>query len=165
MKQKKIAPKLIVFDFDGVLTDNRVLVFDDGSEAVFCNRADGLAFDLFRREGIPALILSTEKHPVVAARARKLRVPYVQGIGDKKSVLEKYCRKEKLRLKDVLYVGNDVNDLAAMQIAGHRACPSDAHPEVRAICQIILRNRGGEGVARELSETVFGLRFEEMAGK
>jgi YrbI family 3-deoxy-D-manno-octulosonate 8-phosphate phosphatase len=165
MKPKKNTPKLIVFDFDGVLTDNRVLVFDDGREAVFCNRADGLAFDLFRQEGIPALILSTEKHPVVAARAKKLKVPCLHGIGDKKTVLQKYCRKKGVRLADVLYVGNDLNDFAAMRMVGHRVCPADAHPEVRAICQTVLRSRGGEGVARELAEKVMRLQFEDIAGK
>lgn len=165
MKSKKIIPKLIVFDFDGVLTDNRVLVFDDGREAVFCNRADGLAFDLFLLEGIPALILSTEKHPVVAARAKKLKVPCLQGIGDKKTVLQKYCHKEGIRLGDVLYVGNDLNDIAAMRIVGHRVCPADAHPEVRSICQTVLRSRGGAGVARELAEKVMRLQFEDIAGK
>ena len=165
MKPKKITPKLIVFDFDGVLTDNRVLVFDDGREAVFCNRADGLAFDLLRRERIPALILSTEKNPVVAARAKKLKVCCLQGIGDKKTVLQKYCRKAGIRLEDVLYVGNDLNDLAAMRMAGHRVCPADAHPAVRSICQTVLRSRGGEGVARELAEKVMRLQFEDIAGK
>lgn len=157
MKPKRITPKLIVFDFDGVLTDNRVLVFADGSEAVLCNRADGLAFDLFRKEGIPVLILSTEKHPVVAARARKLKVPCLQGVADKKSALEKYCAKAGIKLDTMMYVGNDVNDLAVMRIVGHRVCPADAHPQVRAICETVLRRRGGEGVARELAEKVLGL--------
>jgi N-acylneuraminate cytidylyltransferase len=151
--------RALVMDFDGVFTDNHVLVFDDGGEAVLCNRADGLAFDLFRREGIPTLILSTEKHPVVAARAKKLKVPCLQGIGDKKTALQKYCRKEGIRLEDVLYVGNDLNDLRAMRIVGHRVCPADAHPEVRAICQTVLQSRGGEGVAREVAEKVMGLRY------
>ena len=159
MKPKKITPKLIVFDFDGVLTDNRVLVFDDGREAVLCNRADGLAFDLFRKEGIPALILSTEKHPVVATRAKKLKVPCLHGVGDKKNVLQKYCRKNGIRLEHVLYVGNDLNDLRAMRMVGHRVCPADAHPEVRSICQTVLQCRGGEGVARELAEKVMRLQF------
>lgn len=165
MKPKRIAPNLIVFDFDGVLTDNRVLVFDDGREAVLCNRADGLAFDLFRREGIPVLILSTEKHQVVAARAKKLKVPCLQGVADKKSALEKYCAKAGIELNAVMYVGNDVNDLAAMRTAGHRVCPSDAHPAVRSMCQIILRHRGGEGVAREVAEKVLGLQFQDIAGE
>jgi 3-deoxy-D-manno-octulosonate 8-phosphate phosphatase (KDO 8-P phosphatase) len=165
MKPKRIPPKLIVFDFDGVLTDNRVLVFDDGREAVFCNRADGMAFDLLRRNGIPALILSTEKNPVVAARAGKLKVPCLQGIGDKKAVLQKYCQRKGIPLAEVLYVGNDVNDLAAMRIVGQRACPSDSHPAVRAVCERVLRSRGGEGVAREVAENILGLRFEDNSGK
>lgn len=159
MNTKKIAPKLIVFDFDGVLTDNRVLVFDDGHEAVFCNRADGLGFHLLRKAGFPVLILSTERNRVVAARAKKLNVPCLHGIGDKKLALQNYCRKRGVRLKDVLYVGNDVNDLAAMQSAGHCACPADAHPKVRALCHTILRSRGGEGVARELAEKQFQLSY------
>jgi YrbI family 3-deoxy-D-manno-octulosonate 8-phosphate phosphatase len=165
MKKKELNISLIVFDFDGVLTDNRVLVFDDGREAVLCSRADGLAFELFRRHGIPALILSTEKHPVVAARAKKLKVPCLHGIGDKKTVLQEYCRKKGVRLEDVLYVGNDLNDLHAMRMVGHRVCPADAHPEVRSICQTVLRSRGGDGVARELAETVMRLQFEDIAGK
>ena len=165
MKPKRFSPKLIVFDFDGVLTDNRVLVFDDGREAVLCNRADGLAFDLFRRMGIPTLILSTERHPVVAARARKLKVPCLHGIGDKKTVLQEYCREKAVRLENVLYVGNDLNDLRAMRMVGHRACPSDAHPKVHSICQTVLQSRGGEGVARELAEKVMRLQFEDIAGK
>ena len=160
-EKKEINISLIVFDFDGVLTDNRVLVFDDGNEAVLGNRADGLAFDLFRQEGIPALILSTEKHPVVAARARKLKTPCIHGVADKKSALEKYCARAGIKLNTVMYIGNDVNDLAVMRIVGHRICPSDAHPRVRAICETVLRSRGGEGVARELAETVLGLQHEQ----
>ena len=164
MKPRKTAPRLIVFDFDGVLTDNRVLVFGDGREAVFCNRADGMAFDLFRRNRIPTLILSTERNPVVAARARKLRTPCLQAIGDKSAALRAYCRKRGVPLTEVLFVGNDLNDLGAMRMAGHRACPSDAHPLVRAACRIVLRSRGGDGVAREVAEKILGLRFEDNSG-
>ena len=153
---------LIVFDFDGVLTDNRVLVFEDGREAVYCNRSDGLGFDLFRLHHVPTVILSTERHPIVATRAAKLKVPCLQGIGDKKVALEDYCKKAGIDLRKVLYVGNDVNDLTAMQIVGHRACPADANPAIRAICENILRSRGGEGVARELAEVVLQLRYEKI---
>ena len=105
------------------------------------------------------MILSTERNRVVAARAKKLKVPCLQGISDKKNALENYCRKKSVRLRDVLYVGNDVNDLTAMRIAGHCACPADAHPKVRVLCQTVLRSRGGEGVARELAEKMFQLRY------
>ena len=65
---------LVVFDFDGVMTDNRVLVFSDGTEAVMCHRGDGLGIDRLREAEVPMLILSTETNPVVAARARKLKL-------------------------------------------------------------------------------------------
>ena len=165
MKSRKFVPKLIVFDFDGVLTDNRVLVLGDGREAVFCNRSDGMAFDLFRQNRIPTLILSSEKHPVVAARAKKLRAPCLHGVSDKKTALQAYCQEQDVPLAGVLFVGNDLNDLPAMRMVGHRACPADAHPAVRAVCRLVLRSKGGEGVARELAERVLGLRFEKQPGK
>lgn len=148
----KPKPLLIVFDFDGVLTDNGVLVFENGREAVFCNRSDGLGFDAFRRAGIPVLILSTERNRVVAARARKLRVPCLHGIEDKATALRALCRERKMPLDQVLYVGNDLNDLAAMKLVRWPACPADAHPRIRAISRIRLKAKGGEGVARELAE-------------
>ena|SRR5579862_7094840 len=151
---------LVVFDFDGVLTDNRVLVFDDGHEAVFCNRSDGIAFELFRAYQVPVLILSKEKNPVVAARAAKLRVPAIQGIDDKKTALREYCAAQQITPERVLYVGNDLNDLSVMRIVGHPFCPADSHPAILSFSRR-LQSRGGEGVAREIAETVLGLAYPE----
>ena len=75
-----MKPGLVVFDFDGVLTDNRVLVFDNGQEAVFCNRSDGMAIGALRGAGIPVIIMSTETNSVVSARARKLQIEAVQAV-------------------------------------------------------------------------------------
>lgn len=143
---------LIVFDFDGVLTDNRVLVFDDGREAVFCNRADGLAFDVFRSRNIPVCILSTETSPVVAARAKKLGVPVQSGLGDKATALERLCADKGYALARTMYVGNDINDLAVMRLAGYPVAVADAHETVRDAAWCVLKTRGGEGVAREIVE-------------
>ena len=82
---------LIVYDFDGVMTDNRVLTFQDGTEAVFANRADGLAINMIKEMGINQIILSTEKNAVVEARARKIGIPAIHGVGDKNTVLHAYC--------------------------------------------------------------------------
>lgn len=160
MSAMKFTPTLIIFDFDGVLTDNRVLVFEDGCEAVFCNRSDGLAFDLFRRYNIPTLILSTERHPIVGARAAKLQTPVLQGVGNKHDAVVKHCTAQGIDLHRVLYVGNDLNDLAAMRTVGYRVCPADAHPAIREICDLVLQRRGGEGVAWEMAESVLGLKYE-----
>jgi YrbI family 3-deoxy-D-manno-octulosonate 8-phosphate phosphatase len=153
--RSKIA--LIVFDFDGVLTDNRVLVLQDGQEAVFCNRGDGLAFDMFRRAKIPAVIMSTEKNPVVAARAAKLKVPCLQGLGDKASALRHYCGKQGITLDRVAFVGNDLNDIEAMKLVRFPLAVADAHSDTKAVACMVLATRGGGGVAREIAERLLGL--------
>jgi 3-deoxy-D-manno-octulosonate 8-phosphate phosphatase (KDO 8-P phosphatase) len=148
---------LIVFDFDGVLTDNRVLVLDNGQEAVFCNRSDGMAIEALRRAGIPVVIMSKETSPVVAARARKLQIQALQALDDKATALEDFCKERGISLDAVVYVGNDLNDKHVMSKVGHRVCPSDAHPAIRAISHTVLRTAGGYGVARELVEDVLGI--------
>ncbi|MBI1778336.1 MAG: HAD hydrolase family protein [Proteobacteria bacterium] len=148
---------LVVFDFDGVLTDNRVLVFADGAEAVFCNRADGLAFDALRRHGIKVLILSTERHPVVQARAAKLGVPAVVDCKDKAAAIAAICAEHDARPERIMYVGNDVNDIGAMRQVGISIAVADAHAAVVKAASHVLLTRGGEGVAREIVERVFGL--------
>lgn len=145
---------LVVFDFDGVLTDNRVLVFENGLEAVFCNRADGLGFDRLRQYNIPTLILSTERNKVVSCRAKKLGVACLHGIKDKKTTLIEYCRKRNFFLKNVVYVGNDLNDLDVMKIVGWPVCPSDAHDRIKKISRMKMKLKGGYGIVRELAENL-----------
>jgi len=152
-----LKPGLVVFDFDGVLTDNRVLVLDNGQEAVFCNRSDGMAIGALRRAGIPVIIMSTETNPVVSARARKLEIQAIQALGDKAAALEKFCEERRIPLDSVVYVGNDLNDKDAMIKVGHSVCPADAHPEIKAISRTVLKTAGGYGVARELVEHVLGI--------
>lgn len=147
---------LLVYDFDGVMTDNRCLVLQDGTEAVFVNRGDGLGVDQFRQKGIPQVILSTETNPVVAARGRKLRIEVIQSCGDKRAALAEYCRRQGHSLDRVVFLGNDVNDLDAMKSVGYPAAPSDAHPSVLAVARIRLSRPGGTGVIRELAEVLLG---------
>lgn len=147
---KKNGVQLIIYDFDGVFTDNRVLVFADGKEAVFCNRCDGLAIKKIKQLGIPQLILSTESNPVVEARAKKLGLPVINNIEDKKLALLDYCKKEKCELQKVIYIGNDINDLGAMQSVGYPIATQDAHKTIKRIAKSILKTKGGDGVIREL---------------
>ncbi len=150
-----MKPELVVFDFDGVLTDNRVLVLDNGQEAVFCNRSDGMAIVALRRVGVPVLILSTETNPVVTARAKKLQVQVLQSVDHKEIALEQFCQKQGIPMKSVWYVGNDLNDKVVMMRVGHPVCPADAHPDIKAISEFVLNTAGGYGVARELVEHIF----------
>ena len=145
---------LIVFDFDGVLTDNRVLVLEDGREAVFCNRADGLAFDILRNAGLAVLIMTTERNQLAAARARKLRVPILRAVADKGIAIDAICRERGVDPAHVMFVGNDVNDLPAMNRVGHPVAVADANPAVKEAATIVLKTRGGDGVAREVVNLV-----------
>jgi 3-deoxy-D-manno-octulosonate 8-phosphate phosphatase (KDO 8-P phosphatase) len=156
-------PQLLVFDFDGVLTDNRVLVLENGLEAVTCNRADGLGFEMLKSAGIQCLVISTEKNPVVAHRCKKLGVECVQGARDKSAVLEEWCRHLGVPVESTWYVGNDLNDLRAMQFAGCSICPADAHPAVRSVSHTTLSVAGGDGVVRAIAEDLLGLQYRPNA--
>lgn len=151
----------ILFDFDGVLTDNRVLVFDDGREAVMCNRADGLAFDFLRRIGMHTHILSTETNPVVEVRAAKLKTDALTGLRDKVEAVEKLCQDRGYALDRLMFVGNDINDLPAMAVVSYPVAVADAHEAVRQVAWRVLVTPGGGGVAREIVESVidFGEPF------
>ena len=149
----------LVFDFDGVLTNNLVYLNQDGVESVACSRADGLAFDVLRKLNKPAFILSTEKSPVVAMRAKKLKIPAIQGVSDKVEAIKELADKNSYNLKNILYVGNDLNDYLVMKICGYTACPVDSHPRIKEASENILETRGGNGVVRELLEQVFNLDF------
>jgi YrbI family 3-deoxy-D-manno-octulosonate 8-phosphate phosphatase len=150
---------IFVFDFDGVLTNNLVQIDENGKESVSCSRADGLAFDVLRKLNKSVYILSTEKNLVVKARAKKIKVPVVQGVSDKVKAIKELVDENHYNLKDILYVGNDLNDYLVMQLCGYSACPADSHPKIKHISDICLNTNGGEGVVRELLEEVLDLDF------
>ena len=145
---------LIVYDFDGVMTDNRVLTLENGSEGVFVSRSDGWAIARIRNLGIRQLILSTEENPVVAARAKKLEVEAIYGVGDKAATLGDYAARRACDLTRTAYLGNDVNDLAAMKLVGTPVAPADSHPDILAIAQHVLATKGGDHTVREFYETL-----------
>ncbi len=147
---------LIVYDFDGVMTNNCAWVFEDGREAVCVNRSDGWGVGMLQQMSIPQLILSSEINPVVAARGRKLALMVIQGVHDKEQALDNYCQEHNYRLTHTLYVGNDTNDLLAMQKVGIAVAPSDAHPSILAIAHYVTHSKGGAGVIRELADWLIG---------
>lgn len=145
---------LIIYDFDGVMTDNRAIVMQDGTEAVIVNRADGLSVDYIRKKNIPQMILSTESNPVVKARAKKLKIDVIQNCDNKKTALLKLCKEKGYDLAKVVYVGNDLNDIEAMKIVGYPIAPADAHPDIIDIASFVTKAKGGEGVVRELADKI-----------
>jgi len=151
---------LIVYDFDGVMTDNKVYVNQDGNEMVQVNRADGLGVAEIKKLGIEQIIISTEKNPVVTARTNKLGIYCLQGIDNKKEALIDYCKKNDFELQYTVYVGNDINDKEVMKIAGITYCPADAHGSIKKISKYILKAKGGDGVARELLDLIIEQKGE-----
>lgn len=146
------SPKLVVLDFDGVLTDNRVWVTESGSEAVACDRGDGMGLAMLRARGVEVVVLSTEQNPVVAARCRKLGIPCQQGVDDKAAALRMLAAQRGMDLTEVIYLGNDVNDLECLRLAGCGVAVADAHPTVLAAADLVLKRPGGHGAVRELCD-------------
>jgi len=142
--------QLIIYDFDGVMTDNRALLMDDGREAVFVHRGDGLAVAKIQEMGIPQVILSTETNAIVATRARKLGIPVIQSINNKKNAVEMLLKERNVRGEQVIFVGNDLNDEQAMLSVGWPIAPADACSRIKEIAKVVLVSRGGHGVVREL---------------
>ena len=144
--------RLVVFDFDGVFTDNMVYVLQDGSEAVRCTRADGLGLRKLDRLGIETLVLSTEVNPVVSARCRKLQVACMQGCADKGAALVELLRERQLAPAQVAYVGNDINDLGCLQAVGLPIVVRDGHPDVQPLARYRTQTPGGHGAVREVCD-------------
>jgi N-acylneuraminate cytidylyltransferase len=146
--------RLVVFDFDGVLTDNRVWVADDGEEWVACNRSDGLGLERLRRLGIELFVMSAERNPVVGGRCGKLGLRYEQSVPNKASRLRELLIDWGIKAAQVVYVGNDINDLDCMRTVGCGVAVADAHREVLLEADVVLERSGGDGAVRELCDRV-----------
>jgi 3-deoxy-D-manno-octulosonate 8-phosphate phosphatase (KDO 8-P phosphatase) len=146
--------RLVVFDFDGVFTDNRVWVNERGEEMLAFSRSDGLGLRRLDEVGVSYLIVSTEPNAIVSARATKLGAACVQGVDDKLAVLRSESERRKVSLEDVAYVGNDINDAECLRAVGLPIVPADAWPEVRPLARWVLERAGGSGCVREVCDAV-----------
>ncbi|MEV0447639.1 acylneuraminate cytidylyltransferase [Streptomyces sp. NPDC050600] len=146
----------VVLDFDGTQTDDRVHIDADGREFVSVHRGDGLGIAALRRAGVPLLILSSEQNPVVAARARKLRIPVLHGVDRKDLALKQWCDEQGVDPQRVLYAGNDVNDLPCFHLVGWPVAVGSAHDSVRAAARAVTETPGGFGAIREIAAWLLG---------
>ena len=147
--------KLVVFDFDGVFTNNKVIVSQNGDESVVCDRSDGLGLALLRSIGIKMLVVSTETNPVVSKRADKLKLACYQGVENKLDFLIKIADEYQIPLEKIAFVGNDINDLDCLKVVGLPVVVADAYPQVKAVAKLILTKNGGEGAVREFCEYLY----------
>ena len=159
------AISLLVFDFDGVMTDNAVYVFEDGREAVRCHRGDGLGITMLHQLGLPMLVLSTERNPVVQARCTKLRLECHQGIAVKIRALESIVSERGLLPEHVAYMGNDLNDLECLQWVGLPIAVADSVQEVLAAAKYVTRAPGGHGAVREVADLIRAAGWGGARGK
>lgn len=159
----------VVFDFDGVFTNNKVWIDQDGHESVCCDRGDGLAFDLVRafkkqnKLDIEFFILSKESNPVVLTRAEKLKLDCYHDISNKLMFMGEYLAKKFPSLDNpflgLVYLGNDLNDLPVMLKAGFAVAPADAHSMIRKVAHLVMTERGGEGFVRAFIERLLGINL------
>lgn len=152
LKERIRCIRLIVFDFDGVMTDNAVYIFEDGREAVRCSRGDGMGITLLRKQGFAMTVLSTEENPVVSARCRKLKLPCIQGCADKPTAFRQMLAERGLQPAEAAFMGNDVNDFGCLTLAGLAIVPGDAHPAVLPLAHWRTANKGGQGAVREVCD-------------
>lgn len=158
LKNRRPFPENIshlVMDFDGVLTDDKVYVDQDGHESVRCSRSDGFGISFLKeKSSIQAMILSRETNPVVTARAKKLDIEVFQSVLNKDLALKSLIEERNLKPEEIIYIGNDLNDLVVLPLVGYFVCPADAHPQVLRQADLVLNHLGGKGAVRELVEKI-----------
>ena len=150
--------RLLVLDFDGVMTDDRVLVLQDGTEGAVCHRGDGFGIERLRQSGVEVIVLSKETNPVVAARCAKLGIECHQGFDDKLPKLQALSAERGMAPEQIVYVGNDVNDLECVHWAGVGIAVADARPELREAATWVTTRRGGDGAVREVCDAIIDAR-------
>jgi 3-deoxy-D-manno-octulosonate 8-phosphate phosphatase (KDO 8-P phosphatase) len=147
--------QLIIFDFDGVFTDNRVITNQDGSESVSCWRSDGIGLSRISKLGIKLIIVSTETNPVVSIRSAKLNIPCFQAVEDKSIVVKEICKKFGIQKENTMFVGNDINDIPAFKEVGLPVCVADSYPEIYPYVVYKTNTNGGLGAVREICDLIF----------
>lgn len=148
----------VVTDFDGVHTPDTAYLNEEGQETVRVSRSDGMGVERLRAAGVKFLILSKERNRIVSARAAKLNVEVAQGIESKAEYLARWMADESINPARVAYLGNDINDVPAMQLVGWPVTVADARPEAHQVARHRLTRAGGTGAVRELADLVLAAR-------
>lgn len=149
---------LIVFDFDGVMTDNKVLVDQNGVESVRCSRSDSVGLNALGAAGFEMVVLSTETNAVVNARCEKLNLHCYQGCENKLALLQDILSEKGIDKREVVYIGNDINDLECMEYVGFSIAMKNAYDEVKRVADFVTSREGGAGAVREVADLLLQSR-------
>lgn len=153
LQRRAQAVKLLAIDVDGVWTDGSLYFGPRGEELKRFDVKDGHGLVLWRELGYPTAILTARNSPIVTTRAAELGIRYVlQGERDKARGFEKLIAQAGVRAEEVAYIGDDLNDIPVMRLAGFAATPADGVPEVREFVHYVCKAPGGRGAIREVCE-------------
>ena len=158
----------IIFDFDGVFTNNKVYLNENGSETIACDKSDSLGLDIFRnflkinKLDIEMFVLSKEKNSVVSSRCKKLKLKCFNGVNNKLDFVKDYLFNKKKSnsinsYEGIIYLGNDLNDYEIMNVVGFSVCPNDGYVMIKNISNVVLNSKGGDGFVREFIERFISL--------
>ena len=149
------AVRLAAFDFDGVFTDNFVYVSESGSETVRCSRLDGIGLARLKAANVYPVIISTETNQVVQQRANKLGVQCIHSVENKLEVLTELVARRELQMDQVMFLGNDINDISALEAVGLPIAVADAVPEILPYVKLVTKKSGGHGAVREVCDLIW----------
>ena len=158
MNVVNIYPHQIVIlfvDFDGTMTDNNVIINESGMEHVVCNRSDGWAIRLLKKQCIEVICLSSEKNPIVRKRCEKLDIQCFDGVFKKGDKIISTCKEKNISLSNAAFIGNDLNDISALTVVGLPIVVNDANVFTKDYANIVLNKKGGEGILLEFLEMMF----------
>ncbi|HXV68754.1 MAG TPA: HAD hydrolase family protein [Nitrospira sp.] len=158
--------RLFATDVDGVLTDAGMYYSESGDEWKKFNTRDGMGIKLLQRAGLITAIVTQERTRLVARRAEKLAIPELhQGAMDKLSVIREMAARHGCSLREVAYIGDDVNDVEALKAVGFSAAPADSLPQVLQVVDYACEKKGGEGAVREIAEMILRARGDAKPTK
>lgn len=157
LKKRLGKIKMLACDFDGVFTDGKVMVSQDGNESVLCSRKDSMGILLLKKSGVDVVVISYEGNPVVTKRCEKMDIRCYQKVQSgegKVDILKRVITEKRLSPEQVVFVGDDINDIPALKYVGVAMTVSDGHPSVKNLVDFITVARGGDHAIREIAQKI-----------
>ena len=152
--------KVMITDVDGVLTDGGMFYSHEGDIMKKFHTRDGMGVTLLRKNNIPTIIITKEKNKIISKWAKKMGIENLyDGVLRKETVLLEITKKMNVSESEICYIGDDVNDIEILKKVGLSVSPYDAIELAKKTSNIITKSKGGEGVLREVADTILSIKF------